>query len=82
MFQAENAILFEITGHYDGRMMPLCGYHGSLASIFGVHHYLYYYDWRGEEALDAFDVAKEVYNFYQEIHAPEFSTKMKRLETL
>ena len=44
MFMPENSFLLEVVGKYDIRGMPVCGYHGNLAAIFGVHHYSYYYD--------------------------------------
>ena len=47
-----------------GWQMAGCGYHGNLASIFGVHHYLYYFDWKGKEAINALDLAQRVQGFY------------------
>jgi hypothetical protein len=46
MFMPPGSMVFEITGLFDGRMTPLCGYHGPFAAVFGIHHYLYYFDWR------------------------------------
>ena len=69
MFMKPNTVLIEITGQFDGRMMPVCGYHGPLAAIFGVHHYVYYYDWRGGAKLNSTDVAIESKVFYEQVHA-------------
>ncbi len=68
MFMRPGSLLVEIVGQFDGRMLPLCGYHGPLVSIFGVHHYIYYYDWKAAEALDASAIAKEAYEFYADLH--------------
>lgn len=64
MFMKPNSLLIEITGQFDGRMMPVCGYHGPLAAIFGVHHYVYYYDWRGGESIDSEQLAEHTKAFY------------------
>jgi len=65
MFLSPNSVVVEITGQYDGRMMPYCGYHGGLASLFGVHHVVYYYDWRDGQPLNATDLMQEILTFYQ-----------------
>ena len=65
IFMRPGSLVVEIIGHFDGRMMPLCGYHGSLAAIFGVHHYLYYYDWRGGETPDPAVIAQEAFNYHR-----------------
>ncbi len=64
MFMPPGSLLVEIVGQFDGRMMPLCGYHGTLAAIFGVHHYIYYYDYKGGEQLDVQEVVGEARRFY------------------
>lgn len=46
MFMRPGSLVFEIVGNFDGRFTPVCGYHGPLASIFGVHHYLWYFDFK------------------------------------
>lgn len=66
MFMKPNSVLIEITGQFDGRMMPVCGYHGPLAAIFGVHHYVYYYDWRGGKSIDTEELAQETKVFYEQ----------------
>jgi hypothetical protein len=71
MFMPPGSILIEIVGQFDGRMMPLCGYHGTLAAIFGVHHYIYYFDYKGEEVLDFEEVVREAKNFYEVVKGVE-----------
>lgn len=66
MFMKPETVFIEITGQFDGRMMPVCGYHGPLAQIFGVHHYVYYYDWRGDQNLNATDLAMVSKRFYED----------------
>eukprot|EP00981_Chlorochromonas_danica_P000847 scaffold198_cov169-Ochromonas_danica.AAC.18 len=70
IFMKPESVVVEITGQYDGRMMVGCGYHGNLAAIFGVHHYLYYYDWRGGEILDGKDIARRAEAFYSVTRRP------------
>lgn len=67
MFMPPNSLLVEIVGQFDGRMLPYCGYHGPLASIFGVHHYIYYYDWKAGDAINFEKLAAESLEFYGEI---------------
>jgi hypothetical protein len=63
MFMPEGSAVVEIVGQFDGRMLPLCGYHGSLGAVFGVHHLLHYYDWKGKQPLDPVQVTKEAADF-------------------
>lgn len=44
MFMRPGSLLVEIVGYFDGKMLPICGIFGPLAAVFGVHHYVYYYD--------------------------------------
>jgi hypothetical protein len=46
MFMQPNTAFIEIVGDFDGRMAPVCGYHSPFAAVYGVHHYLYFYDWK------------------------------------
>jgi capsular polysaccharide biosynthesis protein len=40
MFMPPGSLVVEIVGQFDGRMTPLCGYHGPLAAIYGAMHAL------------------------------------------
>ena len=40
MFLKPGSIVVEIVGQFDGRMPPLCGFHGPLASVYDIHHYV------------------------------------------
>jgi hypothetical protein len=44
MFMRPGSLLVEVVGYFDGKMLPVCGIYGPLAAVFGVHHYIYYYD--------------------------------------
>jgi hypothetical protein len=44
IFMKPGGLVIELIGEFDGRMLPVCGYHGPLAGIFGLHHYINYYD--------------------------------------
>lgn len=35
MYMKPETVLVEIIGKFDGRVLPVCGYHGPLASLFG-----------------------------------------------
>jgi hypothetical protein len=50
MFMPPGSFLVEIVGYFDGKMLPVCGIYGPLAAVFGVHHYIYYYDGLNERA--------------------------------
>ena len=67
MFMKPNSVLIELVGQFDGRMAPVCGYHGPFAQIFGIHHYIHYWYWKGNELLFFDDVADAAYKFYHEI---------------
>ena len=67
MFMKPHSVLIEIIGKFDGRMLPVCGYHGPLAAIYGVHHYLHYYDWKGDERFNPMKIAAESFDFYSYI---------------
>jgi len=60
IFMPQGSLVVEIVGKFDGRMLPLCGYHGSLAAVFGIHHYVYYYDYKGGESIDMKALMTEV----------------------
>lgn len=60
------SVLLEITGIFDGRILPVCGYHGPLAAIYGVHHVIYHYDSKAEAPLvmeEGARRAKELFAF-------------------
>jgi len=46
MFMPPDSLLVELTGEFDGRMAPVCGYHGPLAAAYGIHHYLWLWQWK------------------------------------
>ena len=46
LFMPPHGVVVEVVAGFDGRMLPLCGYHGPLAATVGVHHYVHYYDWK------------------------------------
>ena len=68
MFMKPGSVLIELTGDFDGRMAPVCGYHGPLAATYGVHHYLYLWDWiaGGKQPptdTELEDIAQRAYQF-------------------
>jgi hypothetical protein len=65
IFMPPGSLVVEIAGQFDGRMLPLCGYHGGLASIFGVHHYIYYFDFKSGVPLNVLQVAAEAAQFHR-----------------
>ena len=68
MFMRPGTLLVEIVGQYDARVPPVCGFYGPFSAVFGVHHYIYYYDGvKDADALDVRDLFKRVYAFYHGI---------------
>ena len=68
MFMRPGTVLVEIVGEYDRRMPPVCGYYGPFAAVFGVHHFIYYYNGIADaDSLDMADVVAEASKFYNAI---------------
>lgn len=67
IFMPPESLVIEIIGKFDGRMLPVCGYHGPLVAMYGSHHYLHYFDWKGGEKLLAEVMASESHQFYKYI---------------
>lgn len=75
MFMPPNGIVFEITSHLNDAGMPLCGYYGNMAAMFGHHHYLYAYDFDGgdgpREPMNSTDVVNKLVEFHRYIRSDE-----------
>ena len=66
--------------------MPVCGYYGNIASIFGHHHYLYGYDHENgnkdaqgkeiTEELNPLDLVDTIKKYYDFIHSTEAVNKL------
>jgi hypothetical protein len=77
IFMPPDSMIIELVAQFDGRMLPVCGYHGPLAAVFGVHHYIHYWDWKllltrrpkGEKRvlLNAEIIALESFNFFNDL---------------
>mmetsp|Transcript_23289 Transcript_23289/g.22446 ORF Transcript_23289/g.22446 Transcript_23289/m.22446 type:complete len:578 (+) Transcript_23289:171-1904(+) len=77
IFMPPDSLIIELVAQFDGRMLPVCGYHGPLAAVFGVHHYIHYWDWKlllnrrpkGEKMvlLNAEVIAIETFNFFNDL---------------
>lgn len=67
MFMQPGSVVVEIIGKFDGRMLPLCGYHGLFAAIFGIHHYIYYYDWKNQEMINCHEIVHQTKYFLESI---------------
>jgi hypothetical protein len=71
MTMRPGGLVVEIVGRFDGRILPYCGFHGPLGAVFGVHHYVYYYDHLGENngisEQTAKDIARAAMIFYHEL---------------
>ena len=64
LFMKPSGVVIELVGEFDGRMLPLCGYHGPLASIFGLHHYIYYYDFFAGTDVNFTETMTQASTFY------------------
>lgn len=67
MFMNPGGVVAEIVGQFDGRMVPICGYHGPLAAVFALHHYIYYFDGHSER-FNVSDFARELKDFDVQLH--------------
>jgi hypothetical protein len=75
MFMRPGTVLVEIIGQYDVRMIPVCGFYGPVAAVYGVHHYIYYYDGvLDADRLDIEDVVRKASQFVETIRAGAFVT--------
>eukprot|EP01038_Epipyxis_sp_PR26KG_P012161 gene12161-16284_t len=74
VFMQPGGVVIEVIGHINDAQMPLCGYAGPLASLFGLHHYLYAYDWHKgqQDSLNETRLATESRQFYDSIHHLEY----------
>lgn len=59
------SMLVETTGQFDGRMFPVCGYHGPIAAMMGLHHLIHYFDWKGKENVSMAEIAPKMKRFYR-----------------
>ena len=62
------SLLVETVGQFDGRMLPVCGYHGPIAAMMGLHHLIHYFDWKGGEDVNMTEIASKAKLFYEKIH--------------
>ena len=84
MFMPPDSLLVEVTGEFDGRMAPVCGYHGPLAAAYGVHHYLWLWQWKYNARSKPVYPSKEQYHSLareaKEFHASLDKTRNRGTE--
>jgi len=51
MFMRPGAMIVELVGFWDGRILPLCGHYGPFASVFNVHHFIFNFDSHAQHQL-------------------------------
>eukprot|EP01042_Synura_sphagnicola_P008355 gene8355-10710_t len=74
MFLPPHALLVEIVGEFKDVNMPVCGYYGPMASMFGIHHFLYVHappTLLNESPLNADVMAKRAAEFYRFLRSPQ-----------
>lgn len=73
MFMPPGGLVFELSSHINAAQMPLCGYYGNWAFMFGHHHYFYGYDYDNgdgkREEMDPVDVVREARAYYDFLHS-------------
>lgn len=69
MFFPVNSLVVEIAGEFKDVNMPVCGYYGPFAAIFGHHHYLYSYSFEKQWLLQSQSAADEATSFYNFIQS-------------
>mmetsp|Transcript_755 Transcript_755/g.1296 ORF Transcript_755/g.1296 Transcript_755/m.1296 type:complete len:540 (-) Transcript_755:44-1663(-) len=73
MFLKPKGIVFEIVGQFDGRFPPVCGLYGTLAGLFKLHSYLYYYDGViSGSSLDLNRVVDELTEYYNYLRSHDY----------
>lgn len=91
MFMRQGGLVVEVSGHYNDAQMPVCGYYGNLASIFGLHHYLYGYDFENgnkdpdtkkdiQDKLNPRDLVKEIKTYWNLVSNPLRSPSMTMID--
>eukprot|EP01038_Epipyxis_sp_PR26KG_P007119 gene7119-9715_t len=68
IFMPPNSLVVEIVGFFDEVNMPVCGYYGTVAAVFGQHHFIYSYDWAEGVTLDTTELSIKSKLFYDHIH--------------
>ena len=78
IFMPRNSLVVELTGEWDGRMLPVCGYSGPLCASCGHHHYIHHYDWDGQDgflnnsmsikAMNPIAAARSAFAMYYSLH--------------
>lgn len=61
MYMPPGGLVFELSPHINAAQMPLCGYYGNWAYMFGHHHYFYGYN-LDNDGYGSFDGIKEDVN--------------------
>lgn len=85
MFLPPHALLIEIAGEIKDVNMPVCGYYGPMASMFGVHHYIYVHGEGNQVKIPPMPfetdvMAKEAAEFYKYLRNPSVDkTKVIRI---
>lgn len=73
LFSPLNTLVVEIAGEFKDVNMPVCGYYGPFAAIFGHHHYLYSYSHEENWELQSQSAGDEAAAFYSFISQPVHS---------
>ncbi len=67
MFMPPGGLIVEFVGHFDNVHMPLCGYYGPYAAIFGHHHYTHAYNYDTKDPIRPDLAAKKALEFYNQL---------------
>jgi hypothetical protein len=81
MFMPTDSLVVEVVGETKDVNMPVCGYYGPYAAIFGHHHYIDAFYYEGGERVNPTQIVQKSRKFYTFLRENSMAQrKMKSIE--